>query len=230
MLYDIPVLSELNPLKMASSSGAVNESVILTEDDIPGASLAERNPSSLKNEELRFCLRCRGEPLEGLKSKALLVKRYAQCIDFNSSLTVKVLKCGFVVCQDMLPVLGSSPDGRVVDFGCQDHFGVAEVKCPETKFHVKPLEACHNSNFFCEAVAGHCKLKRNHAYYAQVQGHMGISGASWCDFIVYTKKGISVERILFDVAFWIDHKQKLNSFYFTHFIKTASSEFAKQQC
>lgn len=57
MLYDIPVLSELNPPKMASSRSAVNESVILTEDDIPGASLAGLNPSSLKNKELRFWLR-----------------------------------------------------------------------------------------------------------------------------------------------------------------------------
>ena len=36
MLYDIPVLSELKPPKMASSSSAVNYSV--TEDEIPGAS------------------------------------------------------------------------------------------------------------------------------------------------------------------------------------------------
>ena len=50
-------------------------SVILSEDDIPGASLAGRNPSSLKNEELRFWLRCRGDSLKGLKTKALLVKR-----------------------------------------------------------------------------------------------------------------------------------------------------------
>ena len=87
-VIDIPVLSELNPLKMASSSSAVNDSVILTENDIPGASLAGRNPSSLKNEELRFWLRCRGDSLKGLNTNALLVKRYAQCIDFNSSLTV----------------------------------------------------------------------------------------------------------------------------------------------
>ena len=73
---------------MASSSSAVNDSVILTEDDIPGASLAGRNPSLLKNEEVRFWLRCRGDSLKGLKTKALLVKRYAQCIDFHSSLTV----------------------------------------------------------------------------------------------------------------------------------------------
>ena len=78
---------------MASSSSAVNDSVILTEDDIPGASLAGRNPSSLKNEELR----CRGDSLKGLKTKALLVKRYAQCIDFNSSLTVISYKYFFLI-------------------------------------------------------------------------------------------------------------------------------------
>ena len=42
---------------MACSSSAVNDSVILTKEDIPGALLAGLNPSSLKNEELRFWLR-----------------------------------------------------------------------------------------------------------------------------------------------------------------------------
>ena len=61
--------------RMASSSTASTDTVILTEDDIPGASLAGRNPSSLKNEELKFWLRCRGDSLKGLKTKAQLVKR-----------------------------------------------------------------------------------------------------------------------------------------------------------
>ena len=60
---------------MASGSGNNEASVILSEDDIPGASLAGRNPSSLKNEELKFWLRCRGDSLKELKTKALLVKR-----------------------------------------------------------------------------------------------------------------------------------------------------------
>ena len=61
---------------MASSSSSSAESnIILTENDIPGASLAGRNPSSLKNEELKFWLRCRGDSLKGLKTKACLVKR-----------------------------------------------------------------------------------------------------------------------------------------------------------
>jgi len=47
----------------------------LTEDDIPGSSLDGRAPASLKNEELRFWLQCRGDSLKGLKTKAALVKR-----------------------------------------------------------------------------------------------------------------------------------------------------------
>ena len=75
MLYDIPVLSELNPPKMASSRSAVNDSVILTEDDIPGASIAGLNPSSLKNKEF-LVARCDVVviPLQDL-TKPLLVKR-----------------------------------------------------------------------------------------------------------------------------------------------------------
>jgi len=48
---------------------------VLTEDDVPGASLSGRKPSELKNEELKFWLRCRGDPGKGLKTKAELVKR-----------------------------------------------------------------------------------------------------------------------------------------------------------
>ncbi|KAK2547039.1 hypothetical protein P5673_033198 [Acropora cervicornis] len=161
----------------------------------------------------------------GLKYEPIALQEYKK-IMFARKTPVKVLKTGFVVCMEM-PFLGGSPDGRVIDFGCQNHFGLAEAKCPETKYHVTPLEACQDPSFFCETVSGHCKLKRNHAYYTQVQGQMGVSGASWCDFIIYTKKGISVERIAFDATYWSSLKQKLHNYYFTHFIKTAAGEFAK---
>ena len=67
---------------MASSSRASDENarVIPTEDDIPGASLAGRNPSSLKNEELKFWLRCRGDSFKELKTKAPLVKHLCTTI------------------------------------------------------------------------------------------------------------------------------------------------------
>ena len=54
-----------------------------------------------------------------------------------------------------------------------------------------------------------CKLKRTHAYYAQVQGQMDCTGAQWCDFVVYTKKGMSIERIAFDRGYWVELQEKL---------------------
>jgi len=63
--------------KMASSEQQSSEQseVVLTENDIPGASLLGRKPEELKNEELKFWLKCRGDPAKGLKTKAQLVKR-----------------------------------------------------------------------------------------------------------------------------------------------------------
>ena len=49
---------------------------LLEENDILGPSLCGRKPSELKNEELKFWLKCRGDPAKGLKTKAELVKRW----------------------------------------------------------------------------------------------------------------------------------------------------------
>ena len=73
-----------------------------------------------------------------------------------------------------------------------------------------------------------CKLKEDHPYYAQVQGQMAVTGARWLDFIVYTSKGIYVQRILFDPVFRAGLKQKLLSYYFEHFIKFASAKFSME--
>ena len=59
---------------MATAMTACNS--VLTEADIPGASLCGRKPSELKNEELKFWLQCRNDPAKGLKTKAKLVKRW----------------------------------------------------------------------------------------------------------------------------------------------------------
>ena len=48
----------------------------LTEADIPGASLGDRNPKALKVTELKFWLRCRGATgLSKLKTKANYVRQ-----------------------------------------------------------------------------------------------------------------------------------------------------------
>ena len=67
-------------------------------------------------------------------------------------------------------------------------------------------------------------MKRTHKYYAQVQGIMGVTGARWCDFVVYTSKGMSTEGIPFDVQFWNDLSTKLKLYYFKHFLSVAAKE------
>jgi len=59
---------------MASNSSD-NSQDKLTENDIPGASLGGRKPTELKTSDLKFWLKCRGDPAKGLKTKAELVKR-----------------------------------------------------------------------------------------------------------------------------------------------------------
>lgn len=103
---------------------------------------------------------------------------------------------------------------------------MGEVKCPYTKFHVTPLDACSDPNFFMEKINDkECRLKRDHAYYAQVQGQMGITGSKWCDFIVYTSKGLYVERIAFDPDYWKNLQTELLTYYFLHFIKFAAEDY-----
>ena len=64
---------------MAASKRSV---IKLTEEDIPGASLAGTLPSQLKIEELKFWLLCRGNCCKGLKTKAGRCLR-ADCAQVN---------------------------------------------------------------------------------------------------------------------------------------------------
>ena len=58
--------------KPSTSSKETTEtmSVVLSESDIPGSSLNGRNPSELKNDELRFWLKRLDDPVKGLRTKA----------------------------------------------------------------------------------------------------------------------------------------------------------------
>ncbi|XP_031556748.1 uncharacterized protein LOC116293463, partial [Actinia tenebrosa] len=64
----------------SSTSNTTNFTDILTENDIPGASLEGRNITELKIADLRFWLKCRGDPAKGLKTKAELLKRVEEYI------------------------------------------------------------------------------------------------------------------------------------------------------
>ena len=46
---------------------------------------------------------------------------------------------------------------------------------------------------------------------------MAIGERLWCDFVVYTPKEISIERITFDPEYWDNVLTKLTEFYDNYF-------------
>ena len=101
------------------------------------------------------------------------------------------------------PFLGASPDGCVYDPQSDEPYGFLEIKCPHSQRDKNPIEACRITTFCCNIQGNEAPtLKVNHPYYAQIQGQMAIGGRKWCDFVVYTPQGISVERIPFDLSYW----------------------------
>lgn len=63
----------------------------LTEDDIPGASLAGREPANLKNEELRFWLKMPWRFIEGFENKGVISEKVRQVRVIRTLLTLHVL-------------------------------------------------------------------------------------------------------------------------------------------
>ena len=104
------------------------------------------------------------------------------------------------------PFLGASPDGSVYDPNADYPYGFLEIKCPHSHRDKTVIEACYYPSFFCclqeEGGKAIPILKRNHPYFAQIQGQMAIGERKWCDFVVYTLQGVSVERIHFDALYW----------------------------
>ena len=109
---------------------------------------------------------------------------------------------GFVV-NPVYPWLGASPDFLIGDCKEPSPYGIGEVKCPFSKREMTIEEACAaDKTFYLASCSGKVGLKKNHAYYYQVQGIMATLQTKWSDFIVLTNKDLHVERIYFDSDFW----------------------------
>ena len=83
---------------------------------------------------------------------------------------------------------------------------------------MSPKEACPDPRFFCSQEVNpdgswQISLKRSLAYFAQVQDQMAIRNCPWCDFVVYTLKGLNVSRITYDDEYWSNALSKLTLFY-----------------
>ena len=67
-------------------------------------------------------------------------------------------------------------------------------------------------------IDGQLHLSHNHAYYAQVQGEIAILNVEWCDFVVFSKGEVVVDRILADLDYWDNLQEKMEQFYLHHVV------------
>ena len=132
----------------------------------------------------------------------------------QAHLNVLAEESGFVIHLDN-GWLGSSPDGLVKGVEATD--GMLEVKCSYSKHNLTPGEACSDKNFYCELHNSEIRLKQTHTYFHQVQLqlYVGADLYGWCDFYVYTCKGMSIERIYPDVKWQVNVFHNLNHFMMT---------------
>ena len=141
--------------------------------------------------------------------------QYRQC-DYAKGHTVT--KSGFWV-NPQYPGFGCSPDGLV--YIGEDLVGIVEIKCPMTLAKTSPLEAenvltkSQLQSFCCKVEQGQLWLKENHDYYYQVQMQMAICNVLWCDFVVWSSAGMSVQRVHKNTSFWTKVSEKISHSYQT---------------
>ncbi|KAJ8306827.1 hypothetical protein KUTeg_008811 [Tegillarca granosa] len=123
-----------------------------------------------------------------------------------------VHECGLVV-NGQIPFLGASPDGKICENGTT---GIIETKCPFSAKEMTIDQACEIQTFCVELRDGQKCLKDDHIYYYQVQGQLMITGASFCDFVVWTPNDLLIQRILPNVEKMQTMLDKLSTFYFQH--------------
>ena len=98
------------------------------------------------------------------------------------------------------------PSGLVIDLEnyilgpqmviCNGEFGILEVKCTDQYKDVDPKLICHISpNSMVVAEGDFLHLNKNHSYYNQVQMQLAITCQTWCDFVLYTSKGLIIDRV-----------------------------------
>ena len=110
------------------------------------------------------------------------------------------------------PYLGASPD-LLVHCSCCG-MGLSEMKSPFSI--VNEITSAKNLPYLVEH-DNVTMLRKEHAYYAQIQGQLALARRTYCDFFVFTCVGYFMQRIYFDESYW--HKLVNNlEFFFKNYV------------
>ena len=94
-----------------------------------------------------------------------------------------------------------------------------EIKCPEQFKDIDPKNICHISkNPSVVLDGGKLRINRDHSYYKQIQMQLALTTQTWCDFILYTSKGLIIDRVPFDKQYWSRLHAHVMGFYFDYML------------
>lgn len=105
--------------------------------------------------------------------------------------------CGLDI-DTTFPVFAASPDG-VRTCACHGE-GLIKVKCCSAHRNIFVADIPEiDKDFLLEPQT--LKLKENHRYFTQVQFQMYVCQKQFCDFIVFTDKGIFFQTVYYQPSF-----------------------------
>ena len=98
-----------------------------------------------------------------------------------------------------------------------DIFGLLGVKFPEEYKYCDPVDICWVSLNPCIIKDGDTyRINRSHPYFDQIHMAIARTGVHWCDFMLYTFKGLLV-----DSGHWATLSDKLAALFCKHFLPAA---------
>lgn len=139
----------------------------------------------------------------GLEHEDDAVDSYVSLHQAADNANLKVTEVGTQISKET-PGLGASLDRLVYDPSSKNGtLGGLEVKCPYSKRGQSIEQACSDKKFFMTIENGNPVLKREHAYFYQIQGQMYVCNLPWVDFVVWLgNEAVAVQRVLFDSEWW----------------------------
>lgn len=167
-----------------------------------GRVVKARSPSSYKN--IAESIINKNEITTSAMQHGLLYEKVA--VELYTKLTGRACTAAGLFIHKDYPYLAGSPDGLI------DDDGLIEVKCP---YSVKDI---HPDEVKLKYLQNDGMLKNTHEYYYQIQGLLEITDRNWCDFVVYTFKGIKIQRIERNEKLFKIILPKLKKFYLFYFI------------
>lgn len=108
--------------------------------------------------------------------------------------------------------LGASPDSLVSCDCCG--LGCVEVKCPYLLSDKSSLEEFANKKYTCLNFSnGEYSLDLNHCYYYQIQCQMFVTDRKYCDFVIWSKAVLYIERVFYNDEFCQENVTKALNFH-----------------